>query len=69
MKEGKAEFVPVRVGIAGERYFEVETGLTGGETVIAGPYSVIRDLQDGDPVRITRPETESAEGSAPGEGP
>jgi HlyD family secretion protein len=56
VREGMAEFVPVRVGIAGDRYFEVASGLRGGETVIAGPYSVIRDLEDGDPVRITAPE-------------
>lgn len=58
VRDGRAGFVPVRVGIAGERYFEVESGLEGGEVVIAGPYSVIRELEDGDAVRI--PSTESA---------
>lgn len=63
VREGTARFVPVRVGIAGDRYFEVASGLQGGETVIAGPYSVIRELEDGDPVRITVPEDGSARGS------
>lgn len=66
VREGKAEFVPVRVGIAGERYFEVEEGLQGGETVIAGPYSVIRDLEDGDAVRVPAPESGSAGGAGGG---
>lgn len=51
-RNGQAEFVPVQVGIAGERYFEVVAGLEGGEPVIAGPYSVVRELEDGDAVTI-----------------
>jgi HlyD family secretion protein len=55
MRDGKAAFVPVRIGIAGERFFEVQQGLDGGETVVAGPYSVIRDLQEGDALRVAPP--------------
>lgn len=60
VREGVARFVPVIVGIAGERYFELIEGLEGGETVIAGPYSVIRELEDGDPVRVPTPAPASA---------
>ncbi len=52
VKDGKAAFVPVKIGIAGERYFEVQSGLKGGETVIAGPYAAIRDLEAGTPVQV-----------------
>jgi HlyD family secretion protein len=52
MKEQHAEFVPVRTGIAGERYFEVLSGVTPGERVITGPFNSVRDLQDGDQVRL-----------------
>jgi HlyD family secretion protein len=52
VREGVARFAPVTVGIAGERYFEIMEGLEGGETVIAGPYSVIRELEEGDAVRV-----------------
>ncbi|HEX2187739.1 MAG TPA: efflux RND transporter periplasmic adaptor subunit [Longimicrobiaceae bacterium] len=45
-------FVPVQVGIAGERYFEVRSGLRGGETVVAGTYQAIRELESGAKVRI-----------------
>jgi HlyD family secretion protein len=48
---GKATFRPVKVGIAGDQYFEVLDGLKGGETIVAGPYQAIRDLKDGSAVR------------------
>ncbi|MES1164764.1 MAG: efflux RND transporter periplasmic adaptor subunit [Verrucomicrobiota bacterium] len=52
LREGRAEFVPVKVGIAGDRYFEVLTGLSGGEQVITGPYNSVRGMADGDRVRV-----------------
>jgi HlyD family secretion protein len=52
MKENRAEFVPVRTGIAGERYFEVLGGVKVGDRVITGPFNSVRDLQDGDEVRL-----------------
>lgn len=51
---GKATFRPVKVGIAGDQYFEVLDGLKGGETIVAGPYQAIRDLKDGSGVRGTK---------------
>ena len=51
---GKATFRPVKVGIAGDQYFEVLDGLKGGETIVAGPYQAIRDLKDGAAVRGTK---------------
>ena len=43
---GVAQFRPVRVGIAGEEYFEVLEGVRAGDTIVAGPYQAIRDLKD-----------------------
>jgi HlyD family secretion protein len=51
VRGGKAVFVPVSVGIAGQGYFEVLRGLTATDTVVAGPYEVIRTLEDGKAVR------------------
>src|SRR5437660_1214247 len=48
---GKATFRPVKVGIAGDEYFEVLDGVKEGEQIVAGPYQAIRDLKDGAPVR------------------
>src|SRR2546425_290570 len=48
---GVAAFRPVKVGIAGDEYFEVADGLKEGETIVAGPYQSIRDLKDSARVR------------------
>jgi HlyD family secretion protein len=62
VREGIATFRPVKVGIAGDEYFEVVDGLREDETIVAGTYQAIRDLKDGDRVRLadtTRVEAES----------
>ena len=46
VQNGVAQFRPVRVGIAGEEYFEVLEGVRAGDTIVAGPYQAIRDLKD-----------------------
>jgi HlyD family secretion protein len=51
MKDGKAEFVEVKTGIAGERYLEVLTGLKEGDQVITGPFDSVRGMYVGDAVR------------------
>ncbi len=51
VRDGVATFRPVKVGIAGDEYFEVVDGLRDGETIVAGTYQAIRDLKDGDRVR------------------
>jgi HlyD family secretion protein len=48
---GRVTFTPVTLGIAGQEYFEVLSGLAEGDTVVAGPYQRIRQLQDGDAIR------------------
>ena len=50
-KDNKVTFRPVKVGIAGEEYFEVLSGLQEGETVVAGTYQAIRELKDGTTVK------------------
>ncbi|MCL4845541.1 MAG: efflux RND transporter periplasmic adaptor subunit [Acidobacteria bacterium] len=57
MRDGVAEFVPVRTGIAGDRHFEVLDGLKEGDQVITGPFASVRDLADGDKVRVETPKT------------
>jgi HlyD family secretion protein len=55
VRDGKAEFVGVKIGIAGERYFEVVGGLNEGDRVITGPFDSVRNLYDGDVVQMTDP--------------
>jgi HlyD family secretion protein len=51
IRDGRAVFVPIKVGVAGDKYFEVLAGLKPGERVITGPYNSVRGMADGDPVK------------------
>ena len=51
VEDGRAVFTPVKVGIAGERHFEVLDGLSPGDVVITGPFQSVRNLHDGDEVK------------------
>jgi HlyD family secretion protein len=64
VRDGVATFRPVKVGIAGDEYFEVLDGVRDGETIVGGTYQAIRDLKDGDRVRqADTTKTESAAAS------
>ena len=64
VRDGVATFRPVKVGIAGDEYFEVLDGVRDGETIVGGTYQAIRDLKDGDRVRqADTTETERAAAS------
>ena len=52
VRDGKAEFLPIKMGIAGDKYFEVLSGLKTGDQVITGPYNSVRGMADGDPVKV-----------------
>src|SRR3954469_3651898 len=52
VRDGKAEFVPIKMGVAGDKYFEVLSGLKNGDQVITGPYNSVRGMADGDAVKI-----------------
>ena len=51
-RDGHAEFIPIKLGVAGERYFEVLSGLQAGDQVITGPYNSVRGMADGDTVKL-----------------
>lgn len=48
----RVRFRPVEIGIAGDNYFEVVSGLEEGKTVVSGTYQAIRELEDGALVRV-----------------
>lgn len=58
--DGKAVQTPVDVGITDTTDAEITSGLKAGENVVTGPYRVLRDLKDGDPIRA-KPEPGSTE--------
>lgn len=49
--DNKVTFRPVRVGIAGEKHFEVLSGIDAGTRIVAGTYQAIRELKDEQLVR------------------
>jgi len=51
MRDGKANFIEVKTGIAGERYLEVLSGLKEGDQVITGPFESVRGMYEGDIVK------------------
>jgi HlyD family secretion protein len=52
VRNNKAEFVPIKMGIAGDKYFEVLSGLKTGDQVITGPYNSVRGMSDADAVKV-----------------
>jgi len=52
VREATVVFAPVKVGIAGERYFEVLTGLKPGDQVVTGPFDSVRQISDGSAVKV-----------------
>jgi HlyD family secretion protein len=52
VSSGRGVFTPVKVGIAGEQYFEVLDGLKAGDEVITGPFNSVRELSDGGDVKV-----------------
>lgn len=62
VRDGVATFVPVDVGIAGQEYFEVLSGLVEGDTVVSGPYQIVRTLSDGSRIRPSDPDEGDGEG-------
>ncbi len=54
VRDGKAAFTVVKTGIAGDRYFEVLSGLDENDVVVSGDFKAIRTLEDGDPVKTAK---------------
>src|SRR5262245_27240091 len=52
VRDAKAEFISIKMGIAGDKYFEVLSGLKPGDQVITGPYNSVRGMTDGDAVKV-----------------
>jgi HlyD family secretion protein len=63
VRDNKAVFTPVKTGIAGEKYFEVLSGVNPGDQVIVGPFSSVRELRDGAAVKIEAAPRSTASGT------
>ena len=54
VRSGKVEYVPIKMGIAGDKYFEVASGLKPGDEVVTGPYNSVRTMTDGSAVTVDK---------------
>jgi HlyD family secretion protein len=61
--DNKVTFRPVKVGIAGEKHFEIVSGLKEGDKIVAGTYQAIRELKDG---ALVREQKQDAKKPTPG---
>ena len=56
VEKGKVRQQSVSTGVSDETHVEILEGLKPGDKVVTGPYRSLRDLKDGDAVRITTAE-------------
>jgi HlyD family secretion protein len=63
IEDGRARFVPVKTGIAGEKDFEVLSGLSEGQELVRGPFDALRKLESGQKVKEAKAGKETKEGS------
>ena len=61
--DNKVTFRPVKVGIAGDKYFEVIDGLKDAEKIVGGTYQAIRELKDGALVKEPKVDKKPAAGA------
>jgi len=53
--ETAARLVPVETGMIGGLEIEVKGGIEAGREIVVGPWQSLKDMQDGAPIRRTRP--------------
>jgi HlyD family secretion protein len=56
--DGKAVFREIKTGIADQQNIEVVTGLAKDEEIITGSFRILRELKDGDPVKVDNAQLE-----------
>ncbi|MFQ5499756.1 MAG: efflux RND transporter periplasmic adaptor subunit [Candidatus Zixiibacteriota bacterium] len=49
--DGVARFVEVNTGIADQKHIEITSGISEGDSVVSGPYRVLRRVKDGDALK------------------
>lgn len=59
IREGIVSFEPIETGIADQKYIEVLSGLNKDDSVVSGPYRVLRSIKDGEEIEIIKKKDES----------
>jgi len=53
------KFAPVTTGLTGDVLIEIESGLEPGQKIVTGPFSALREISDGDKVKLEKPKEKS----------
>ena len=62
MESGKTRFQKIKTGLLGDLSMEVLEGLTGGESLITGPFKALRNMKPGDAVKLEKPKKDEKKG-------
>jgi HlyD family secretion protein len=54
IREGVVKFAEIETGVADQKYIEVTKGIEPGDSVVSGPYRVLRTIKEGDAVQIAK---------------
>ena len=65
---GEAERRPVTTGISDTTHVEILAGVAEGDRVVTGPYRTLRDLEDGDDVKLGEDEKKGEKDEDDGDG-
>ena len=63
VEKGKAVIMPVETGVSDQDNIEVLSGLSDGQEVIKGPFSILRNLKHNDKVKVTKDQTAGKQGN------
>jgi HlyD family secretion protein len=64
VEDGKTVRRDVKTGISSDSDQEVLEGLEEGDVIVSGPFRVLRNLEEGEAVKESKPEEEDEDGSA-----
>jgi HlyD family secretion protein len=59
IRDGKTRFTQVKTGIADHSHIEIYEGLQVDDSVVTGPYRVLRTVKDGDEVKVESDEEDN----------
>lgn len=62
VEKGKAVQVPVTTGLSDTTHVEIVAGVEAGNKVVTGPYRALKDLEDGDPLKLRTGTAKGGEG-------
>jgi len=62
VRDGKTKMTEVATGISDATHVVIVSGVKAGDQVITGPFRILKKLQDGDAVQITKEQTTTAKG-------